>query len=146
MSDSFATLWAIQSTEFSRPEYWSGQPFPSPGDLPNPGIEPRSPSLQADAFTHLRSSGGASKGPSSVSSWRHHAGGATELRTPDFKVTPRLGTQQNLAPELAGGGVYQGKGQSTTWEMKVLVWRILITWCGSLKGSVNRTQRVHELK
>ena len=32
--------------EFSRPEYWSGQPFPSPGDLPNPGIEPRSPALQ----------------------------------------------------------------------------------------------------
>jgi len=33
--------------EFSRPEYCSGQPFPSPGDLPNPGIEPRSPILQA---------------------------------------------------------------------------------------------------
>jgi len=32
--------------EFSRPEYWSGQPFPSPGDLPNPGIKPRSPTLQ----------------------------------------------------------------------------------------------------
>ena len=35
--------------EFSRPEYWSGQPFPSPGDLPNPGIEPRSCTLQADS-------------------------------------------------------------------------------------------------
>ena len=35
--------------EFSRPEYWSGQPFPSPGDLPNPGIEPRSPALQVDS-------------------------------------------------------------------------------------------------
>ena len=35
--------------EFSRPEYWSGEPFPSPGDLPNPGIEPRSPTLQADS-------------------------------------------------------------------------------------------------
>ena len=33
--------------EFSRPEYWSGYPFPSPGDLPNSGIKPRSPSLQA---------------------------------------------------------------------------------------------------
>ena len=32
--------------EFSRAEYWSGQPFPSPGDLPNPGIELRSPALQ----------------------------------------------------------------------------------------------------
>ena len=36
--------------EFSRPEYWSGLPFPSPGDLPKPGIEPRSPALQADSL------------------------------------------------------------------------------------------------
>ena len=36
--------------EFSRPEYWSGYPFPSPGNLPNPGIEPRSPALQADSL------------------------------------------------------------------------------------------------
>ena len=36
--------------EFSRPEYWSGQLFPSPGDLPNPGIEPRSPILQEDSL------------------------------------------------------------------------------------------------
>ena len=35
------------SVEFSRQEYWSGLPFPSPGDLPNPGIKPGSPSLQA---------------------------------------------------------------------------------------------------
>ena len=36
---------------FSRQEYWSGLPFPSPGDLPDPGIEPGSPVLQADALT-----------------------------------------------------------------------------------------------
>ena len=36
--------------EFSRPEYWNGQPFPSPGDLPDPGSEPRSPALQADSL------------------------------------------------------------------------------------------------
>ena len=36
---------------FSRQEYWSGLPFPSPGDLPNPGIEPGSPTLQADALS-----------------------------------------------------------------------------------------------
>ena len=35
---------------FSRQEYWSGLPFPSPGDLPDPGIEPGSPALQADAL------------------------------------------------------------------------------------------------
>ena len=37
--------------EFSKQEYWSGLLFPSPRDLPNPGIEPRSPALQADNFT-----------------------------------------------------------------------------------------------
>ena len=52
----FATPWTVTykvppSVEFSRQEYWSGLPFPSPGDLPNPGIEPGSPVLQADAFT-----------------------------------------------------------------------------------------------
>ena len=35
---------------FSRPEYWSGLPFPSPGDLPDTGIEPGSPTLQTDAL------------------------------------------------------------------------------------------------
>ena len=49
----FATPWtvarqALLSMEFSRQEYWSILPFTSPGDLPNPGIKPRSPSLQAD--------------------------------------------------------------------------------------------------
>ena len=38
------------SIEISRQEYWSGLPFPSPGDLPNPGIEPGSPTLQADTI------------------------------------------------------------------------------------------------
>ena len=35
---------------FSRQEYWSGLPFPSPGDLPDPGIEPQSPALPADSL------------------------------------------------------------------------------------------------
>ena len=39
------------SMGFSRQENWSGVPFPSPGDLPDPGIEPRSPALWADALT-----------------------------------------------------------------------------------------------
>ena len=52
----FVTPWTIAhqaplSMGFSRQEYWSGLPFPSPGDLPDPGIEPRSPSLHADALT-----------------------------------------------------------------------------------------------
>ena len=52
----FGTPWTVDYQAslpmgFSRQEYWSGFPFLSPGDLPNPGIEPRSPTLQADAFT-----------------------------------------------------------------------------------------------
>ena len=49
------TSWTIAqqaplSMEFSRQEYWSGLPFPSPGDLPDPGTEPVSPKLQADSL------------------------------------------------------------------------------------------------
>ena len=51
----FATPWTVSyqaplSMEFSRREYWSGLPFASPGDRPDIGIEPRSPTLQADAL------------------------------------------------------------------------------------------------
>ena len=51
----FATPWttarqAPLSTEFFRQEYWSGLPLPSPGDLPDPGTESRSPALQADSL------------------------------------------------------------------------------------------------
>ena len=50
MSDSVAP-WTVAhqaspSMGFSRQEYWSGLPFPSPGDLPHPGIEPRSPAFR----------------------------------------------------------------------------------------------------
>ena len=45
-----SSLQAPPSMGFSRQEYWSGLLFPSPGDLPNPEIEPRSPALQTDAL------------------------------------------------------------------------------------------------
>ena len=50
---TLATPWTVAhqaplSMGFSRQEYWSGSQFPSPGDIPNPGIEPRSLALQAD--------------------------------------------------------------------------------------------------
>ena len=55
MSDDSVTLWTVVhqaplSMEFSRQEYWSGLPFPPPGDLPDPGIEPGSTALQADSL------------------------------------------------------------------------------------------------
>ena len=62
----FVTPWTVAyqappSMGFSRQEYWSGLPFPSPGDLPNPGIEPRSPKLQAETLL--------SKPPGKLSLW-----------------------------------------------------------------------------
>ena len=54
MSDSVTpwtvALQALSFMGFSRQEYWSGLPFPSVGDLPNPGIEPGSPTLQVDSL------------------------------------------------------------------------------------------------
>ena len=52
----FVTPWTVAyqappSMGFPKQEYWSGLPFPSPGDLSDPGIEPGSPSFQADALT-----------------------------------------------------------------------------------------------
>ena len=54
-SPTLATPWTVAcqaplSLEFSKQEYWSELPFPSPGDLPNPGVKPRSPALQADSL------------------------------------------------------------------------------------------------
>ena len=51
----FATSWTVArqaplSMGFPRQEYWSGLPFTSPGDLPDPGLEPRSPALQTDSL------------------------------------------------------------------------------------------------
>ena len=64
---------------FSRQEYWSGLPFPSPGDLPDPGLKPRSPSLRADAL------------PSEPQGKPHQTPqrGAGEMQTP-FSHPPEL--------------------------------------------------------
>jgi len=56
MSDSFVTPWTVAHQTllimgFPRQEYWSGLPFPSPGDLPDPGIKPTSPALTGRFFT-----------------------------------------------------------------------------------------------
>ena len=56
MSNSFAIPWTVASQAplsmgFPRQEYWNGLPFPSPGDLPDPGIEPVSPALAGGFFT-----------------------------------------------------------------------------------------------
>ena len=55
MSDSFVALWTVDhqtplSMEFPKQEYWSGFPFPPPGDLPNPGMEPTPTALAGGFF------------------------------------------------------------------------------------------------
>ena len=55
----FATPWTVAhqaplSMKFSRQEYWSGLPYPPPGDLPDPGIEPSSPAWQVDSLPRSR--------------------------------------------------------------------------------------------
>ena len=72
----FAISWTLAcqaplSMKFSRQEYWSGLPFPTPGDLPNPGIEPRSPTLQADYLPSLELNAEKAMAPhSSTLAWR----------------------------------------------------------------------------
>ena len=63
----FVTPWMVAyqappCIEFSRQEYWSGLPFPSPGGLPNPGIEPGSSALQTDTLPSEQVVWGDAKG------------------------------------------------------------------------------------
>ena len=74
----FATPWTVAhqvllSMGFFRQEYCSGLPFPSPGNLPNPGIEPRSPALQADALTSYLALTPGKSGSPLILSWSQNA-------------------------------------------------------------------------
>ena len=75
----FVTPWTHQappSMGFSRQEYWSGLPFPSPGDFPDPGIEPRFPALQADTLSSEPPGKPASVRMASIKkSWYREGGG-----------------------------------------------------------------------
>ena len=83
----FATLWTVAhqappSMGFSRQKYWSGLPCPSPGDLPNPRIEPRSPALWADALLSEPPGKRCSKSRSKMPAWLHpcrHRGSALDF-------------------------------------------------------------------
>ena len=73
----FVTPWIVAqqaplSMGFSRPEYWSGLPFPSAGDLPNPGIEPRSPASHARAHTHTHTHTGEHTHTHTHTHWGSH--------------------------------------------------------------------------
>ena len=83
VSDS-ATLWTVahqapQSMGFSRQEYWGQLPFPSPGDLPDPAIEPASPALAGGFFTTSTSLGKQREG-SSINVYKGEASGSCRTR------------------------------------------------------------------
>ena len=106
----FATPWTVAyhappSTEFSRQEYWSGLPFLSPGDLPDPGIEPGSPTLQPDTLP--------SEPPGkSIKSFRHpykrrcglswggHGGGKDHVRMQQEDMAPDKPPKEASRPAL----------------------------------------------
>ena len=74
------------SMGFSRQEYWSGVPFPSPGDLPDPGIKPGSPALQADSLL--------SEPPGKLWLLNIYTEGERDCHLGDLSISPRF------APEL----------------------------------------------
>ena len=88
MSDSFVTLWTVArqaplSMGFSRQEYWSGLPFPTPGDLPDPGIEPVSPVLAGRFLTTGRPGKDSTHNSTHTCSWQStmsdNRGGESEV-------------------------------------------------------------------
>ena len=117
----FAIPWAVAhqappSMEFSRQEYWSRLPFPSPGDIPDPGIEPRSPALWADALLSElpgKPSGlwsfGKKMGCSEKWLYERHRGGRYRRGIGHMALEAEIAVvwpwvREHLMPPAAGGG------------------------------------------
>ena len=120
----FATPWTLAhqaplSMGFSRQEYWSGLPFPSPGDLPNPRIKPRSPVLQVILY-HLSYRGSATTpAPNTLCKQEHPkasqgapgAGAQCHDHSPQLREPTRQQRSQELL--FFCGEVVRGDPQST---------------------------------
>ena len=111
------------SMEFSRQGYWSGLPFPSPGDLPDPGIEPRSPTLQADVLpSELLGK------PSSLYAYKQkHRTGYQRMRWLDG-ITDAM--DMNV-------GKPNGDGEWQTWH--AIVHGVTTSWTGLGNWTTNRS-------
>ena len=91
----FDTPWTLHSMEFSRPEYWNGYPLLSPGDLPYPGIKPRSPTLRADSLVAEPLQKPKNTGVKPISSLAHIPKPGIESGSPALQV-------DSLPAELPG--------------------------------------------
>ena len=132
----FATPWTVAyqappSIGFSRQECWSGLPFPSLGDLPDPGTEPGSPTLQADAY-HLSHQGshefeqipGDSEGqgslaccsPCGIQNWTRLATGQQGLSEHEMTDINRTDVSAFLVPRMVAAGVIFWEGVRYLWE------------------------------
>ena len=126
---NFATAWTIQSMGFSRPEYWSEQPFHSPGDLPNTGIEPRSPAKQTDFLPAE---------PLGKPNTRVGQAIPSPEDLPDSGIKPGSPALQadSLPTELSGKHMAYSI-QETTTHSSLLAWRTPMergTWWASVHG------------
>ena len=88
--------WTTESMEFSRPGYWSGYPFPSPGPLPSPGTEPRSPTMQTYSLPAEPQGKPKSTGVGSLSL------SPTDLPGPGIKLRSFALQADSLPTELSG--------------------------------------------
>ena len=109
----FPTSWTIQSMEYSRTEYWSGWPFPSPGDLPNPGIEPRSPALQVDSL------------PTELWGKPHSSAQDSAQSQTCSVLTPIVRTDNQWVSFVLSHwlGFMQTLGKNVYWEIWGYIWR-----------------------
>ena len=107
---TLATPWTVAcraplSMGFPRQEYWSGLPFPSPGDLPDPEIEPGSSALQADFFYQLSYEG---------SSWFPKGGPISPNLTPAHSPSWKA-LRKRASRSLLGAGCHRRNGRSRHW-------------------------------
>ena len=125
---TLVTPWTVAcqaplSIGFSRQEYWSGLPFPSPGDLPDPGIKPRSPALQADSFPiELQGNWRPQFYLIAGSCMKHCASDSALLRFKMTQMVKNLPAMQETRVQSLGPEDPLEKGMAT--HSSILAWRI----------------------